>query len=74
VLFGESGDLLVVVDNDIVPLRDLARDAGLMFDFDIEDRDRSSTRNQQCAQWDDDWGDDWDDDCDDWDDDDGDDD
>ena len=64
-LFGENGEILVVVGNDIVPLRDLARDAGLAFDFDIEDRDPASLRADECSRW----GDDWLDDCGDWDDD-----
>src|SRR5690554_125041 len=38
VLYGEGSQILVVNGNDIVPLRDLAREAGLSFDFDVEDR------------------------------------
>ena len=65
VLYGERGQVLVVVGQEIVPLRDLARSAGLEYDFDVEDRDDwFEDCDEDDDRWDDDWDDDWDD-CDD---------
>ena len=79
VMYGERGQVLVTVGSDLVPLRDLAREAGLEYDFDREDKDDlyddwfddCDDDDWDHDRWDDD-DDRWDDDCDDddWDDDD----
>jgi len=63
VLYGERGQVLVVVGQEIVALRELANRAGLEYDIDVKDRN-DRLGDDDCDDDDDRWDDDLDD-CDD---------